>query len=126
VLGANESEQGLITLNRNATLGQVVRQRFPPQPQPFDAESPLHAMLMDAGMFVTEEIAASAIEMLFSGGMGAKGGIDNAYAGAGNDDMRAGPDPGLAGGMFGGLIGAVGDLFDEGGEAAGFDINNDY
>merc|ERR1719296_269762 len=68
--------QGIIPLNRNPTLGQVVRRRFEPQPQPFDEESPLHAMLLEAGMFVTSEMVADALETMFSGA----GGFVNNFA----------------------------------------------
>merc|ERR1719296_228545 len=98
--------QGIIPLNRNPTLGQVVRRRFEPQPQPFDEESPLHAMLLEAGMFVTSEMVADALETMFSGA----GGFVNNFAEApmdGSMQEKTYADEGN-GGMFGGLLGVVG------------------
>jgi len=120
------SQQDLIILNRNATLGQIVRQQFPPKPQPFDEDSPLHAMLMDVGMFVTSEMVADAIESLFTGGAAGMFGEGN-YANAGRDTVtNREEDPGLmsesaGGGMFGGFVGAVGSALGGG----GFDDDDD-
>jgi len=101
--------QGLIPLNRNPTLGQVVRQRFEPQPQPYDEESPLHAMLLEAGMFCTSEMVASALETMFLGEGGFAGTAAEAPMDGGmQEKIYADGENGQNGGMFGGLFGAVG------------------
>jgi len=123
-LGSEEHrDQGNIPLNRNPTLGQVVRRRFEPQPQPFDEASPLHAMLLDAGLFVTSEMVADALEMLFSGAGGfANTSADVPVAGSMGDKVFTDEN---TGGMFGGLLGGVGAAL-VGANAAYDDDDDDY